>query len=56
MEDVRDDFEFAEKLLREENVLVLPGRFFKCENYFRIVVTPPLEVELNLPLFFLFFF
>jgi tyrosine aminotransferase len=45
--DVNDDLEFAEKLLKEENVFVLPGSAFGVRNVFRVVFClpePQLEV------------
>jgi aspartate/methionine/tyrosine aminotransferase len=35
--DVKDDIEFASKLLDEENVFVLPGSAFGVQNIFRVV-------------------
>jgi tyrosine aminotransferase len=34
--DVKDDIEFASKLLDEENVFVLPGSAFGVQNIFRV--------------------
>jgi len=39
--DIKNDVEFALKLLEEENVFVLPGKIFKCENFVRLVICPP---------------
>jgi len=41
--DIKDDVEFAKKLLEEELVFVLPGRIFKFENFVRLVICPPLD-------------
>ena len=38
-EDIPDGITFAELLLKEENVVVLPGEIFSCPNFFRIVFT-----------------
>ncbi|ETO35750.1 hypothetical protein RFI_01313 [Reticulomyxa filosa] len=38
---LKDDVEFANLLLREEGVLVLPGSIFGIPNYFRVVTCPP---------------
>jgi tyrosine aminotransferase len=35
--DVNDDLDFASKLLKEENVFLLPGRAFGVGNAFRVV-------------------
>ncbi len=42
-EDIKDDTEFASKLLTEQNVFVLPGACFKANNFFRIVYCAPEE-------------
>jgi aspartate/methionine/tyrosine aminotransferase len=34
---IEDDMQFAQMLLNEELVFVLPGRGFNAPNYFRIV-------------------
>jgi len=39
--DIANDLEFAMKLLQEENVFVLPGKIFRCENFVRLVICPP---------------
>jgi tyrosine aminotransferase len=39
---VQDDVRFAQLLLEEESVFVLPGQCFGKPNYFRIVTCPPL--------------
>jgi len=36
-----DDITFAEKLLREEGVSVLPGQCFRMHNYVRLVICAP---------------
>lgn len=40
---VKDDVEFSTRLLSEESVFVLPGQCFQIPNYFRIVITSPVE-------------
>ncbi|ORY97486.1 putative tyrosine aminotransferase [Syncephalastrum racemosum] len=42
--DIKDDVEFSQKLLKEENVLCLPGQCFEIPNFVRIVITPPAEM------------
>jgi tyrosine aminotransferase len=43
--DIKDDVDFAEQLTKEQSVLCLPGKCFRCEGAFvRIVFSPPLEV------------
>jgi tyrosine aminotransferase len=37
-----DDVKFADALLKEEAVLVLPGSIFGMPNFFRVVTCPPL--------------
>ncbi|CDH59843.1 tyrosine aminotransferase [Lichtheimia corymbifera JMRC:FSU:9682] len=39
--DISSDVEFSQKLVAEENVLVLPGQCFDYPNFIRIVITPP---------------
>ncbi len=39
--NIKDDVDFAQKLLLEENVFVLPGKCFGIKNFFRIVFTAP---------------
>lgn len=41
--DIVDDVEFAQKLVAEENVLVLPGAAFAIPNFVRIVFCAPKE-------------
>eukprot|EP01114_Cavostelium_apophysatum_P022741 TRINITY_DN832_c0_g1_i1.p1 TRINITY_DN832_c0_g1~~TRINITY_DN832_c0_g1_i1.p1 ORF type:complete len:466 (+),score=78.69 TRINITY_DN832_c0_g1_i1:126-1400(+) len=41
--DIKDDVEFSRLLLEEEVVLVLPGKIFRCDNFVRIVICPPVE-------------
>ncbi|RNF05397.1 putative tyrosine aminotransferase, putative,L-tyrosine:2-oxoglutarate aminotransferase [Trypanosoma rangeli] len=43
-EDIKDDFSFYEKLEDEENVQVVPGEFFHMHGYFRVVVSRPKKV------------
>ena len=40
---VASDVDFAQRLLEEESVFVLPGQCFGTPNYFRIVTCPPLN-------------
>mmetsp|Transcript_39685 Transcript_39685/g.73116 ORF Transcript_39685/g.73116 Transcript_39685/m.73116 type:complete len:444 (+) Transcript_39685:33-1364(+) len=42
-EAVGDDKDFAQKLLEEESVFVLPGSCFGAPNFFRVVFTAPQE-------------
>ena len=42
--DIGDDKEFAEKLLLEENLSVLPGSCFNMGGYIRLVTCPPSEI------------
>jgi tyrosine aminotransferase len=42
--DINDDKEFAEKLLTEENLSVLPGACFNMGGYIRLVTCPPEEI------------
>ncbi|OQR80670.1 tyrosine aminotransferase [Achlya hypogyna] len=41
LKDITDDFDFTQKLLSEESVLVLPGQCFGMNNYFRVVFSAP---------------
>lgn len=41
--DVKDDLEFAQKLLDEELVFVLPGSIFLLPNFVRLVICPTPE-------------
>ena len=41
---VRDDLLFAQQLLEQQNVFVLPGRAFFCPGFCRVVITPPMEM------------
>jgi tyrosine aminotransferase len=43
LEGIKDDAEFAQKFLQEENVFVLPGQCFTMPNYVRLVICPPEE-------------
>ena len=38
---IKDDIDFARKLLQEQAVLCLPGAIFNMPNYFRAVICPP---------------
>ena len=42
--DIVNDSEFAQKLLMEENLSVLPGLCFRMGGYVRLVTCPPGEV------------
>jgi len=44
LEDIRDDAEFARKVLEEENLFMLPGACFNMPNFVRLVICPPAEV------------
>jgi len=39
--DIKDDEDFAQKLLSEELVFVLPGACFQAPNFFRVVTCAP---------------
>jgi tyrosine aminotransferase len=39
--DIQDDVEFCSKLLSEERVMLLPGKAFGMDNFFRIVFCGP---------------
>jgi hypothetical protein len=41
--DLPNDVEFARLLVAEENLVVLPGSIFKCNNFVRLVICPPPE-------------
>ncbi|KAJ1967578.1 hypothetical protein IWQ62_001770 [Dispira parvispora] len=41
--DIDNDVDFASRLNLEESVEVLPGQCFNYPNYFRIVLTPPVD-------------
>lgn len=41
--DFSNDVNFSEKLLAEENLMVLPGTIFKCPNFIRLVISPPTD-------------
>ena len=43
LEGIKDDVEFTQQLLTEENVFVLPGTVFGAVGYVRLVVCSPLE-------------
>jgi tyrosine aminotransferase len=40
---LKDDVEFAKSLLAEELVFTLPATIFKCPNFVRLVITPPID-------------
>jgi len=42
-QDIQDDVEFAQKLLQEQMVVVLPAKIFKSPLFFRLVICPPME-------------
>lgn len=42
--DISDDSQFAQKLLLEENLSVLPGLCFSMGGYIRLVTCPPSDV------------
>uniref|UniRef100_A0A7S3Z3Q0 Aminotransferase class I/classII large domain-containing protein n=2 Tax=Lotharella globosa TaxID=91324 RepID=A0A7S3Z3Q0_9EUKA len=42
--DIKDAFEFTQKLLLEEFVFVLPGACFRAPGYFRAVFLAPKEI------------
>jgi tyrosine aminotransferase len=44
MKDIADDIDFTEKLLREQGVFVLPAYMFQKPDFFRIVISPPIEM------------
>lgn len=41
---IKDDADFAQQLLQEENLVVLPGACFGIENFVRILTCPPKDV------------
>ncbi len=41
--DIKSDVEFANKLLNEQGVFLLPGQCFGIENFVRIVFAPPMQ-------------
>jgi len=41
---IKDDIDFANKLLTEQAVLCLPGTIFNMPNYFRAVICPPSHI------------
>jgi tyrosine aminotransferase len=43
-DEIQNDLEFAEALLKEENVFVLPGSCFGVKNMFRVVFCAPTAV------------
>ncbi|RNF03280.1 putative tyrosine aminotransferase, putative,L-tyrosine:2-oxoglutarate aminotransferase [Trypanosoma conorhini] len=45
--DIKDDFEFYEKLEDEENVQVVPGEFFHMHGCFRVVVSRPKKIAVE---------
>lgn len=42
-ETIKDDADFAKKLLEEENLFLLPGQCFNMPNFIRLVICPPEE-------------
>ena len=46
LEGVEDDVQFAQQLLSEECVFVIPGQCFRMKNFFRVVFSAP-EEKLN---------
>ena len=44
LKGVKNDIDFANKLVREQGILVLPGTIFGIPNYFRCVICPPSHV------------
>lgn len=44
MSDIIDDTDFAQKLLQEENLVLLPGQCFGMKGFIRIVTCPPNEI------------
>jgi len=42
--DIKDAFEFSQKLLLEEYVFVLPGTCFRAPKYFRCVFLAPKKI------------
>jgi len=43
LKDIKDDVDFTQKLLTEENVFVLPGSIFGASNFVRLVICCPLD-------------
>lgn len=41
---MQDDAEFSQKLLQEENLIILPGQCFGMHNFVRLVTCPPSDV------------
>eukprot|EP01083_Nonionella_stella_P170633 581108_1 len=44
LKGIKNDIDFANKLVREQAILVLPGTIFGMANYFRVVICPPSHV------------
>lgn len=42
--EIPDDAVFAQLLLKEENLFVLPGKCFGMDNFVRLVMCPPAEM------------
>jgi len=42
-DSISDDVAFSQKLMDEEFVFVLPGQCFGMNNYFRLVLSPPIK-------------
>jgi tyrosine aminotransferase len=43
LEGIEDDVQFAQQLLLEECVFVIPGSCFRMKNFFRVVFSAPME-------------
>jgi tyrosine aminotransferase len=41
LEGIKDDAHFAQMLLQEENLILLPGQCFTMKNFIRLVIAPP---------------
>eukprot|EP01084_Bolivina_argentea_P255534 429826_1 len=41
LKGIKNDIDFANKLLNEQAILCLPGTIFNMKNYFRAVICPP---------------
>ena len=39
--DIKDDSDFCQKILNEQNVMLLPGTCFGAKNFFRVVFCAP---------------
>lgn len=47
-DSITDDVQFANLLLKEQALLVLPGKIFGCDGYFRVVVCPPMDIIIEI--------